>query len=220
MSAVAIVVHVKDLAELRGILPAKGKEAEAWIRGGSARYWWDASSTAADDGNEVVKPSAIPDPDPEEVLDCACDMVTGAGRWLKMPCCASTASGTASFEAENKDVAVASQGMAVAMHSSGVGVVKASAADNSKHAVGLAAVAIAVGVAGAVLTEGLLSLPDWTAVTGSAALVAKATYFLDPSTPGRLTSTAPSAAGQVVQIVGREVAPDTLEIEIEPPILL
>jgi len=57
-------------------------------------------------------------------------------------------------------------------------------------------------------------------VAGTIALTPGATYFLDPSTAGRITTTAPTTAGQYVVRVGRAVDATTLDIEIELPILL
>lgn len=69
-------------------------------------------------------------------------------------------------------------------------------------------------------TEGRVEKSDWTDITGVATLSAGVTYFLDPSVAGRITSTAPTAAGQYVVRVGRAVNTTTLDIEIELPILL
>lgn len=125
-----------------------------------------------------------------------------------------------SYSAENKEGAEIAAGMACAVHSSGVGVVKASAADNTKIAVGLIKTTTADTFAGDVQTEGLFTLTDWTAVIGAATLAAKATYFLSPTTPGMLTATPPTTTGQVVQIVGTAVSADTLDLTMETPILL
>jgi len=70
------------------------------------------------------------------------------------------------------------------------------------------------------LTEGRIERSDWTDITGVATLSAGVTYFLDPSIAGRITSTAPTAAGQYVVRIGRAVNTTTLDIEIELPILL
>ena len=70
------------------------------------------------------------------------------------------------------------------------------------------------------LTEGRIERSDWTDIASVANLSAGATYFLDPTLSGRITSTAPTAAGQYVVRVGRAVNATTLDIEIELPILL
>lgn len=124
------------------------------------------------------------------------------------------------YSAVNKDTVTIPAGGACATDSSGVGVVRASAADGTKPCVGLAQASTANGFAATVQTNGTFTLADWTAVTGAASLAAKATYFLDPTNPGRLTNVAPTTPGQVVQIVGVAVSPSTLDLNPEPPVLL
>lgn len=115
--------------------------------------------------------------------------------------------------AENKDTVAIPRGGIVANHSSGVGIQRAVATSTSYPAIGLAAEAIAVGNVGEIQTEGLIESSDWSLVTGTVALAAKATYFLD-STSGKLTTTAPSTTGYIVQIVGVAVNTTTLDITI------
>ncbi len=124
------------------------------------------------------------------------------------------------YSAENKGGTTILDGMAAAVHTSGVGVVKASAADNSKPAVGLAVLFINPAASGGIQTEGVFELANWTDVIGAASLTAKAIYYLDPATAGMLTATAPTTTGQVVQVVGRAVSTTKLDIEIGDPILL
>lgn len=64
-------------------------------------------------------------------------------------------------------------------------------------------------------TGGAVALADWSAVTGSPALLPLAVYYLDPS-PGRLTASPPSEPGQLLQRVGVAVAPDTLDLDPFP----
>lgn len=123
------------------------------------------------------------------------------------------------LSAENKDGTTISAGMPAARHSSGTGVVHGNATDASKQAIGLATIDIAAGVSGNVQLSGTLQLADWTAVTGTTTLVALGLYYLN-TTSGLLTTTPPSTVGNVVQLVGREVAPDTMEIMCEQGILL
>lgn len=70
------------------------------------------------------------------------------------------------------------------------------------------------------LTEGRVARTDWTEVAGTTLLSAGATYFLDPSIAGHITTTAPTTVGQSVVRVGRAINTTTLDIEIELPILL
>ncbi len=126
----------------------------------------------------------------------------------------------ASYNAENKDASSVSQGMAVATHSSGTGVVLACAVDNTLPAVGLSQADTAPTFSTPVQVNGLMTLADWTAVTGTVTLSALAIYFLSPSTPGKLTTVRPVASGQVIQVVGKAVSSDTLELLFDEPYLL
>lgn len=121
------------------------------------------------------------------------------------------------YFAVNKSGSTFVVGSPVTTHSSGTGVVLAGSADNNANAVGLATLGVADGAAETVQTSSHFSLADWTAVTGTATLTARAVYFLS-DTPGMLTDTAPISG--VLQVVGRAVAPDTLEINLQPSILL
>jgi len=124
------------------------------------------------------------------------------------------------YSAENKEGSTIDAGMACAVHSSGTGVVKASAADNTKIAIGLMRATTADTVSGNVQIEGLFTLSDWTSVIGASTLAAKTTYFLDPLTAGKLTATVPTTTGQTVQIVGTAVSTTTLDLDVGVPILL
>lgn len=123
------------------------------------------------------------------------------------------------FTGENKQGTTLAAGMAAATHSSGTGIVGACAANGTKPAVGLLQEAVANGFAGEVQTSGPMTLADWSAIVGAATLT-RGPYYLDPTTPGKLTATAPTAVGQVVQVVGYAVGPATLEINPAPPTLL
>jgi hypothetical protein len=70
------------------------------------------------------------------------------------------------------------------------------------------------------ITEGYVERLDWTEIAGTVNLTMGATYFLNPSLAGRITSTAPSTVGQYVVRIGRAINATTLDIEIELPILL
>ena len=123
------------------------------------------------------------------------------------------------FAAENKDGSTVSAGMAVAIHGSGTGFVRADADAIATRAVGLLTATTLNAVAGTVRTGDVLTLADWTAATGAPTLAAKADYFLS-DTLGLLTTTAPSGIGQIVQRIGYSLSPDSLMIEIDSPILL
>lgn len=124
-----------------------------------------------------------------------------------------------SISSTNRSVSTIQAGQPCAIYSGGLGFVPANATDNTLMAVGLAQAAIAPTAAGIVQTSGPLQLSDWTAVTGTATLSPRAKYWLDV-TAGRLTSTPPSARGNVLQPIGEAVASDTLLIQIQSEIQL
>jgi hypothetical protein len=96
---------------------------------------------------------------------------------------------------------------------------KADAAGTSQ-VTGISFASVSSGEDCGYLTEGSITRIDWTAVAGTATLSAGVTYYLDPATAGRITTTAPTTAGQSVVRVGRAVDTTTLDVEIELPILL
>lgn len=131
-----------------------------------------------------------------------------------------TSSGTSStFSAENKDSTTILKGQPVAIHSSGTGIVRANATNNTKNTIGLAGQDVAQGFSSPVSISGPFSMADWTNVTGSSLLASIAVYYLD-TVAGKLTTTPPVATGNVVQFVGRALAPDTLDLAIEQTTLL
>ena len=84
-------------------------------------------------------------------------------------------------------------------------------------------VSIAASASGRVLTDGKLTATatQWDAVTGqTGGLTAGDIYFLDPTTAGKLTITAPTADTKVVARVGKSLSATVLEISINQPILL
>lgn len=77
--------------------------------------------------------------------------------------------------------------------------------------------------AGDILVDGILTATttQWDAVTGqSGGLTPNANYFLDPSAPGKLTTVAPTTAGQFVVRIGYALSTTEFEIEIGQPIKL
>jgi hypothetical protein len=117
------------------------------------------------------------------------------------------------FQATNKDTVTLVTGQVVASHSSGVGVVKANATDDTLPAVGLnlqSAIALA---AVTIQTSGPFELADWTAITGAATLAAKAVYYLD-TTAGKLTTTSPTTSPAVCHRIGKAVSETVIDIDI------
>ena len=70
------------------------------------------------------------------------------------------------------------------------------------------------------VTEGKLTLADWTLVAGVATLTPGNLYYLDTATAGRITNVVPSVSGQYIVRLGRATSTTTLDIEIEPSLLL
>lgn len=124
------------------------------------------------------------------------------------------------YPAENKSGGIIYAGQPVCVHSSGSGVVQAQADDVDTRAIGLARVELADGETGDIQTEDIFVLADWTSATGSATLTARGIYYLDSANPGKLTSTAPIAIGDVVQEVGRAISDTMLAINIQQIVLL
>lgn len=82
---------------------------------------------------------------------------------------------------------------------------------------------IVSAASGSIQTDGILAATtgQWDAVTGdTGGLTAGTVYWLDPTTAGKLTTTAPTSVGQYVVRVGQAISTTELEISIEPPILL
>lgn len=79
-------------------------------------------------------------------------------------------------------------------------------------AYGFTTASVASGASGSLQTDGLL--------TGFSGLTAGSKYYVDASTAGAITATAPTTAGQYVCGVGRAVSSTELQIDISDPILL
>lgn len=94
-----------------------------------------------------------------------------------------------------------------------------AAAIGTARACGLAITSGAAATAIDYSTDGVIELPDWTAITGTASLSPGQIYFLDTQ-PGMLTLLAPTLDGQVVVNVGIALSSTTLSIEIQTPIAL
>lgn len=82
---------------------------------------------------------------------------------------------------------------------------------------------IVSSASGSIQTDGILvaTTAQWDVVTGeTGGLVAGTVYYLDPSTAGSITSTAPTSSGQYVARLGMATSTTELEISIRSPILL
>lgn len=68
--------------------------------------------------------------------------------------------------------------------------------------------------------DGSVSMADWTNVIGSADLTTGSIYYLSAGSPGLLTTTAPTTAGQFVCKIGQAVSTTKLALEIQQTIKL
>lgn len=83
--------------------------------------------------------------------------------------------------------------------------------------VGLTQASVGIGAIGAVQTDDPITLTtgQWDAITGDVGgLVFNSIYWLDPTTAGRLTKTAPVTPGQVLAPVGLAVSTTIMIINI------
>lgn len=87
---------------------------------------------------------------------------------------------------------------------------KADPTAEGKEATGFVTSAVASGVSGTMFFEGR--------VTGKSGLTIGSRYYLDTATPGGITLTAPTTAGNVVQFVGTAVSATSLDFEPGEPI--
>lgn len=92
------------------------------------------------------------------------------------------------------------------------------------NVIGLVADAsISAAASGGVQMGGILNATtgQWDTVAGTTGGLTKDLfYYLDPTTAGKLTPTAPTAAGQYVVCVGIAISTTELKIEIQPRIKL
>lgn len=121
--------------------------------------------------------------------------------------------GSTTFDATNKAGATVYAGMVVAKHSSGSGYVFGNATNDQARAIGIATVDAADQAAGNYQTDGIITLTDWTHATGAATLATNGRYYMD-TTDGKLTTTPPSGAGNVVQYIGTALSTTALDISI------
>lgn len=113
-----------------------------------------------------------------------------------------------------------------AVYVDGAGTVDLAQADalSTSEVLGLVYDAsIAAAASGGILTDGKLTATtgQWDAVTGDVGgLTAGDRYYLDETTAGNITSTAPTADGDVVAPIGTALSTTEMEINIEHTILL
>jgi hypothetical protein len=87
-------------------------------------------------------------------------------------------------------------------------------------AIGLVFADVDTGETACYITEGHITLADWSAVAGVVSLTPGSNYFLSTSAAGKIVAVAPTAQGDYVVRVGRATSGTTLDIEIGSPIRL
>ncbi len=108
----------------------------------------------------------------------------------------------------------------------GDGTVKEALADaiGTSEVIGLVVdITVAASDPARILTDGRLSATttQWDAVSDeTGGLTAGSVYYLDPTTAGKLTATAPTADGDIVIRAGKALSATVFEISIDRPILL
>jgi len=128
--------------------------------------------------------------------------------------------GLVSYTAEA--AATMNSGFAVYLTNSGkVDKARANAASTSFVA-GLSQVTVNQGGGCQYKMEGLLELNDWSNATenGASTLSAGAFYYVSSTSPGKITTTAPTGAGNFVVQVGFAQSTTKLNLQIQPPIKL
>lgn len=83
----------------------------------------------------------------------------------------------------------------------------------TSRVVGIAIEAASAGATVIIQTTGVVENPGWS-------LTPNTVYYLDESTPGALTATAPTSVGETVVPVGIAVSATELRLLSQPPILL
>jgi len=113
-----------------------------------------------------------------------------------------------------------SEGMII--YISGDGNVDLARADviSTSRAVGFATEDVLATVTGTYITEGQIEKTDWTSVIGTTLLTPGAVYFLDETTEGTMSTTAPEVTGESSVRLGRALTTEIFDIEISQPVLL
>lgn len=127
---------------------------------------------------------------------------------------------TQSFSAINENAGAISQGQVVFVSSSGSVNLANNTAEATAKAIGVVEDAsIAPTASGSVLTDGAITVADWTAIAGAPTLTAGSVYFLD-GVDGNITTIPPILAGSYVVRIGTAISTTTLEVSISRPIKL
>ncbi len=117
------------------------------------------------------------------------------------------------------DAAVAT-GQAVYVSSAGhINLAEADSTTARAIVIGLATTDAGASGTGSYIAAGRVTLDSWAAITGTTLLTPGAIYFLS-TVAGGLTATPTTTVGHTVVRVGVAISTTTLEVRIEPGILL
>ena len=132
-----------------------------------------------------------------------------------------TASNNQIFSATNSNIAAITIGQPVYIQGANTVDLALADAKATSGVIGLVSDAsIDSSAVGTILTDGILTSTDWTAVVGAATLTVGSVYFLSDVAAGTLTTTAPTTTGSFVTRVGTAISTTTLEVTISRPISL
>ena len=132
-----------------------------------------------------------------------------------------TASSNQQFSAQNSNIAAITIGQPVYIATADTVDLALADAKATSGVIGLVSDAsIDSSAVGTILTDGILTSTDWTAVVGAATLTVGSVYFLSDVDAGMLTTTAPTTTGSFVTRVGTAISTTTLEVTISRPISL
>ena len=132
-----------------------------------------------------------------------------------------TASNNQIFSATNSNIAAITIGQPVYIQGADTVDLALADAKATSGVIGLVSDAsIDSAAVGTILTDGILTSTDWTAVVGAATLTVGSVYFLSDTVAGTLTTTAPTTTGSFVTRVGTAISTTTLEVTISRPISL
>ena len=132
-----------------------------------------------------------------------------------------TASSNQQFSATNSNIAAITIGQPVYIQGANTVDLALADAKATSGVIGLVSDAsIDSSVVGTILTDGIITSTDWTAVVGAATLTVGSVYFLSDVDAGMLTKTAPTTTGSFVTRVGTAISTTTLEVTISRPISL
>ena len=132
-----------------------------------------------------------------------------------------TASSNQQFSATTSNIAAITIGQPVYIQGANTVDLALADAKATSGVIGLVSDAsIDSSAVGTILTDGILTSTDWTAVVGAATLTVGSVYFLSDVDAGMLTTTAPTTTGSFVTRVGTAISTTTLEVTISRPISL